>query len=334
MKNEIDDIDWVVHGRALNQIKEPQKSTIIKYIHQWLPINAHKATESVTDKCLICDLHPETHQHMITCNHAKIQKEKQEAREKLQKEIKKLDGDPYLQQMIINNILEPKQQLQKQLFPKRYHALIHRQNQLGWQQALYGRFSLGFVQHHDCYAKINGVSTDGEQWLLAILRITWNYVQATWRIRNNIVHPKRTADTTEIQQEHVIKRIQYLYAQKTKMDPVEQNIYTTPISKLLETSTKQLTKWNNLMTPRINATIQRIRHNTRTQTHNIKKFFKTSTKPTQNKCKRQKKHNSKDREKQNPHTKETTALTNQKEAPIPQQKTRLSQTKIKFVTRT
>jgi hypothetical protein len=57
----ISSIDWEVHNKALQQLPIHKHKTIRQFIHEWLPVNAHKGSaHALTTLCPLCNHMDET----------------------------------------------------------------------------------------------------------------------------------------------------------------------------------------------------------------------------------------------------------------------------------
>jgi hypothetical protein len=73
--NEINNIHWRAHGKAIQTLTGRQYKTITQFIHSWLPINASYAQDLVGDGklCPFCLSTNETHEHFLSCQHDNLQ---------------------------------------------------------------------------------------------------------------------------------------------------------------------------------------------------------------------------------------------------------------------
>ena len=83
------------------------------------------------------------------------------------------------------------------LFPSekyhpQYHDLILRQEEIGWGQLLYGRFSQEWNRCQYRYLRENGYAvsnnTHGSKWLMGFIHTIWEHVQKEWDTRNKARH--------------------------------------------------------------------------------------------------------------------------------------------------
>lgn len=63
-----DNIDWLLHGIALQAIPIITKKSTIQFIHKWLPVLAHPGQQIFTQKlCPMCQREDESQDHYLTC---------------------------------------------------------------------------------------------------------------------------------------------------------------------------------------------------------------------------------------------------------------------------
>jgi hypothetical protein len=71
----IDDIDWIIHNKALQRTKTIQDTFNQKFIHNWLPVNGHPASEFSSPLCQRCLATTKTQDHWFICKHYKAVQE-------------------------------------------------------------------------------------------------------------------------------------------------------------------------------------------------------------------------------------------------------------------
>ena len=250
----IESIDWPIHGRAIKQMKGGNKKVITKFIHGWLPVNKHASTTTKT-LCQICRISEETQEHMIQCNHTRCKKEKDKARDITLKALRSTRGDPVLIDIIYTNCTsEPTKQVKESQYPRRYKSIIISQNKIGWDQVIKGRVTTKFVQHHDQYAMVNKIPTDGEQWMTRIIKVMWEHVATCWKIRNDIVHDNETRESNI---EELRNEVSQLYDMKKHIDPCDRHALATDMSKVMKYSPTAMKKWIERIRPKVRAAKKR-----------------------------------------------------------------------------
>jgi hypothetical protein len=66
--NTLANIDWTIHGSALQSFATRQRKTLTQLIHNWLPVNGHpgRANLPVNQGCPICKATRESQGHFLT----------------------------------------------------------------------------------------------------------------------------------------------------------------------------------------------------------------------------------------------------------------------------
>ena len=118
-QDAVEDINWEVHDQALKAINNNNQRTIIKFIHEWLPVNSHNTFPSTTEKCPIRQNENKTHTHLLTCKHNASANARKQVQDKLIEEIKQLKGDPIVTKMIYQYITTDK--VNKEHYHSNYH---------------------------------------------------------------------------------------------------------------------------------------------------------------------------------------------------------------------
>jgi hypothetical protein len=81
-------------------------------------------------------------------------------------------------------------------------AVVHRQDQIGWQSLLEGRPSLGWSEVQQRYLEWLGSRKSGLRWLTALIHKLWDIAWDMWDHRNRVLHDTENsvARDLEIQQ--------------------------------------------------------------------------------------------------------------------------------------
>ncbi len=277
-KGEVDDIDWTVHQRALKAFPNSRRQTLIKFVHQWLPVNDHKGNQELSPGCPFCLDHNETQEHMLYCNNEHVKKCRTEEISKAIQRIRALRGDPALNQILIQAISSPRDTLETRVYPDRYATLIQNQNKIGWRQLLCGRITNEFVRHHDNYASLNkGTKLDGEQWATCVVKILWEAVLNIWHHRNEFVHEH--AKQSDAHRQVIQDEVRRIYQLAPHIDPDDRQALSTPEEKVLAYKNKSMEDWVNRITPRVNQAIRRTHERTKRRTKAITHYFKSVSGP-------------------------------------------------------
>jgi hypothetical protein len=199
--NTIDTVWWKVHGPAIAAMGQ-EKTTIQKFIHGRLPCNQrnNKYYPYKPSLCSTCTEDTiEEQLHFLKC---KCCPERQSRRERFLKELKNnlisLGTHETTTRVLMYNISscindEPIKELHE-IAPDAsiyFKSTIHKQQKIGWEQLLKGRFSIkwGELYNHNIENDKQKITLkDAEQWGKKIILIIWKFVADMWRIRNEKEH--------------------------------------------------------------------------------------------------------------------------------------------------
>jgi hypothetical protein len=233
-------IDWMIHGRALNNLKTSRKSTITKFIHEWLPVNGHPGRNlpELLTKCPHCKINKETQQHFLSCPETTTMWQ-----DTIQANLPTFLRQPEHKQLLSillwasttnssNNNIVP-----QSLLTTRHETLLVEQAAIGWNQVIKGRLSTEWVRHLD---NIN--QHKGENHATDIITSLWHSVLTKWHGRCDLQHqqnPNQSSLITQQLQPHIIA----IYLKKPELDTIDQKILDQPLETTLRLPIKVLRDW-------------------------------------------------------------------------------------------
>ena len=270
--NASDLIDWTIHGRAIRKLPQAQKTFILKFIHEWLPVNSHHSSPNPSPYCHACKDNIESQTHFLCCPHPAQAPQRQQALEFIKDHVHGIQTDPYLAPVILQNaIIKPIQTIDHKQHPKRYHKLILSQNKIGWNQILKGRLSLEFVTHYDLFSEANNYSRSGELWSLQLIRSIWKYVYMLWKIRNEAHH--KEAQTSNWYRNHLLNTVTNMYEQTQHLDKIDKYVLPEQKSTILSLRNRNLKQFIERTKPKLQRALKRTKTRLQQRNHNILEYI-------------------------------------------------------------
>jgi len=112
---------------------------------------------------------------------------------------------------------------------------VHAQTRLGWDQLYQGRFSIHWAQAIDQLHP--NLAPSGRLVTTQLIQIVWNYVLATWKLRNQHLHQ----DGGKLSEPDYRQAVQTMYEQRHQLPLAAQDaIFNRPIDQILEQSPAKL----------------------------------------------------------------------------------------------
>lgn len=270
----IETIDWQLLGNSLSNFRGSEKRTLQKFIHHWLPLNAHRGSGKTGSTCFCpcCNNTEETSLHFIQCpkdaphwikdiKHTLRCKTNQDP----QKILTTLLCDALTAQANGRSApLDPPDDL-----PVIYYQLYHEQTQIGWNHIVMGRWSKKWITEYDSLTH----STTGLRWATKIIKIIWKHIINKWKRRCDMEH-ETTISKSSSQNDHLDNQINALYGSESRIDHIDRLMLSTPIDTIKQLPTKKKKAWIRRITPHIRDAIQRTKIRTRQNNKSITQFFR------------------------------------------------------------
>jgi len=189
-----DTINWLSHGWALNQLSISQQTFTIKLIHEWLPIHLHhnKINRHHPIKCPVCNTHIESPEHFLSCNDTKYQPLFKKFLWNITKYCNTWECPTNLVQLLLLGLQHwPQPPIIPSKFPKEYQQVIQEQQQIGWKQLCYGRFTITWTERNKrkYQTQQRWAMAHGSHWHI------WTYLHQQWTHCNNIANSNSSSTT-------------------------------------------------------------------------------------------------------------------------------------------
>ena len=172
-----------------------QRTTIVKHIHGISPTGhiAHRNNNHAPHECPACLEPYEDNTHLLQCSDPS----RDEWRRKTIKrtyEYQQQWTDPYLLDLLKDGLTRLHRQLpglEARHYPRKYHALIAGQHQIGWDQLYQGRWDQDWIRLQQQYMSPQAESTttqEAQAWLIGLGRLLINQWLELWTLRNEQRH--------------------------------------------------------------------------------------------------------------------------------------------------
>jgi hypothetical protein len=197
----IENIWWLIVGKAFPNFNASVQTTIIQYIHGRLPCNQKEKLyyEYRSDLCSGCGQQIETQEHVIQCNCSDMRKLlKKNYMRNLYRIMESNETEENTSRVIgvcINKWIHGEEiPKMKELADNPSKELIEaykEQTTIGWDQFLKGRLSIKWGETYNKYKekeKTKKKYVDAEKWGKDIIVVSWKFFLDIWRERNDNEH--------------------------------------------------------------------------------------------------------------------------------------------------
>jgi hypothetical protein len=274
-------IDWNVHNKAMQRLTSHQQKTIRQFIHEWLPVNAHKgSTQAISTLCPLCHSMDETQAHFLTCMDKRSIAGWKKTVDEVQTKAAKLHLHPMMSRLLCNAITHWRHSPNPnvpEFLPDKYHALFHHQAAIGWDQLLKGRMSTLWASLHNELSN----ETKGCSKLTNLLTTIMHQVYNVWKIRCDIQHGTTDKCIRDKLLYQLGPRVQAIYSARPRLNYIDRNQLSAPIEQTLALPIKQLEHWVHRNTKNIKEGIKRAIAQDRLHMHPIQRFFSAQPKTNQ-----------------------------------------------------
>lgn len=264
-------IDWQIHHAALRKLTYGQKKTIKKFIHDWLPTNAHPSCSQhiCTTKCPHCNADDETQQHFINCPVPTLLWD--EIISDITTMTKKLHLDPILAELILQSMANRHSQFEPNIpnLPNSYKTLVTQQTKLGWTEIIKGRFTQQWVKVQDKYSS----QTNGHLIFSRLIHYIYIKVLQVWQARCNMQHGITESAAAAKIINQLTPAVQALYSTRSKLLQLDQLLFDVPIQEVLKKPIKQLEIWISRTTRSVKQGLHRAKMFDQHQTPSIRHYF-------------------------------------------------------------
>jgi len=152
---------------------------------------------------------------------------------------------------------------------------IQWQSRLGWEQLYKGRVATNWASTIDMLHP--ELQMNGTQVMATIQTTVWQYVLATWKVRNEHLH--HNADQLDLP--NYRQAVTTLYDQKHLLPPAaQQALYRYPLATLLELPTQRLQTWTTRGYDYFHQQVKAAKKQAILHTNDIRTYFQPHAQPT------------------------------------------------------
>jgi len=273
MPSDAANVNWTALKYALNSFPRNDQCRLVLFINDKLPLRASKAhPHPGSQLCPSCKREKETTRHFMECSHADRRREFTALKQQMTQFATNHSIHPslftalWLGLLAVHNATDYPD-ITNELPPILQRA-VHAQHRIGWEQLYQGRFSLHWAQAID---KLHpSLASSGRLVTTQLIQMIWNYILATWTLRNQHLHQ----DGGHTSLPDYRQAVQTMYEQRHQLPlAVQEAIFTCPIEQIMDQTPAKLRTWiirtNAYMKQQLRAAKARAKLNT----HDIRSFF-------------------------------------------------------------
>jgi len=270
-------VHWQLLKIALPRFNHTEKKTIIKFSHEWLPLQDryHVKSASADHFCPSCQQSQETVQHFLTCPHPTRQVVWKELHQQILKYSTTHMISTQLQDLIAYGLYHGRQAeppFAISISNPNLQKIFDEQQQLGWQQLYYGRLTPTWAT--TCTTLHPTVN--GNHFFAQVLTLVWRAVLQVWTIRNQHLHPNNQTILDRSQLQATVNQIFH----DVRQDPNLQDLltYTTP-EIVMTKNTRYIRQWVTNCHNHLNNQRKAAKLRAKLRTHDIRRYFHSIPRP-------------------------------------------------------
>jgi hypothetical protein len=260
-------VNWTAHGRALNR-HEPQKVTLVKYLHNILPVGkvVHSYDPKYKDECPTCNQPQEDQHHLCRCPDPSRELWRVQTMRAIRKKMSNLNTNPALMEIVIDGIsayLKDEPQIDDTNYNGIYCLLIASQNNIGRDNFLKGMLSIHFATHQDTYTPTEEQSNKkkGTTWTTTMAAFVLGQWLKLWKQQNEDHHGKDKAAQTKARMEQLHREVELLYEKADEAPPEAlEDIFKCDLETQLLKSYAELVAWLANWIPVVDAKLRKQRN--------------------------------------------------------------------------
>ncbi len=223
---DLDHIQWHTFHLAYNWFKKPNRKTIAKYNHNWLPLQTSHHVHSTSEQqyCPSCLGQPETTDHFLQCPQPDRNQHWVEYHEFILKHCICNPIPHKLNELLLvgiccsrfNDATIPLHISQNQQLA----SIIDKQQVLRWCQLLHGCFTSAW---HD-YLHQHVLQINSYQFFTKTIQLSWQAILQSWTTCNSHLHPPILMQTDRSQLQTSMERIFHEATQDPLLQPLINHI--------------------------------------------------------------------------------------------------------------
>ena len=260
--NTLHSIAWTEFHRAIKSFSPGHKRTIRKWLFGYLPTQRRLARykHSSTDACPICQQHPETDEHFLTCGGSANWQDF--LFEPLARLFSKYQTHRHFETTLTTQL---------KLFLNNNMSELSIQSDIGWKALFTGLFHKHWITLHNQHS----TQPNGSMIITKIIRIVLSAVIQRWKARCLALHqttPGNIETRTRLQHQ-----IRALYSCRQYILQEDLSVFVIPLQQLLQQSTLTLKLFVSQYKPIIKHSIHLQTEQLKRQHRDIATYFIRNT---------------------------------------------------------
>jgi hypothetical protein len=287
----VSQIDWDSHARAISIFQNTSHTFLVKFLSKWLPVGkqVNRYNPAIyPSKCPSCECPVEDFDHVFRCPCQDRRKWRSVLQQDLLQLLDRSNTNPVLVDLLVTGLhhwFQDTPDPPVSPFPQ-YDSLVASQSSIGWNQMIFGRWSIRWTKHQYVYLQQNNIPltqhNHGPGWSSRIITLIWNHCYDAWITRNQALHG-HDQQTRQIARLHQAQyRIRALYGIKNKCSRFAQShwFYSSPEEHFRQApSPSHLENWIAVNESRILTHVHHHQTQHRTGQRSITDFLTPNVQP-------------------------------------------------------
>jgi len=269
----IQDVHWEMFSASLNAFGLEDQRCLILFVNGKLPLRASPAhPHHGATLCPSCQRETEDKRHFVRCMHPECTTLFRTLHQQLIKLTQQLNLHSCILTalwlgLVATRTDTPYPDVQADMLPT-LRLSLQLQAQAGWEQLYYGRISSTWAKAID--QEHPKLRQTGEQVMVLIQKIIWQFVLDTWQLRNQHLHQNAMQINLPNYRQAAIS----LYEQRGQLSQVAQDaLYRFPLETILDLPAPQLAQWVIRGHKYFNQQVRAAKHQAKLKTTDIRTFF-------------------------------------------------------------
>jgi exonuclease III len=272
-------VDWSSHSKAIGHFIQ-NKTSIIKLIHGILPTNKrlHRYQTAHPHHCPTCFEPQEDTHHLFICHHITRATWRTTFIDRLYDHLDHTKTKPNLAHMLAQTFVKifDTNQDPSTTFTYPYSYLKQSQTAIGWDQMLYGRFSIEWKRLQLRFLKSTGIQhphAKADKWQRDLIIFIFQEFHLLWEMRNQDKHGPDQSQKAILLKERARRELTELYTYRNQILPGHQKIYRESLDNHLQESTRSILNWITTYTPVIASSRKKAKARSISFTRPINTYF-------------------------------------------------------------
>jgi ribonuclease HI len=257
-------INWKSLATALKSLTYHRRTTISKFMHEWLPVHRqlYRYRDVDSDECPSCRGRNETSNHVLRCRSPSRESVRVAEHRKLLAELTALQTDPMLQRILLHGLRRwhqdpngtlPLPSPQHPWAP--YRQLIDEQNQIGWEHIWKGRWSKQWATFQELHYRRNQATSTftGQFWTTKLIKLMWTHFWEHWDSRNGDKHGRTPAEVLAKLLTVLAPQVRAAYSNSPDLSFHNRQLFSMPLADRLAQPARSQEDWLRIVQPIVKA---------------------------------------------------------------------------------